>query len=117
MLYTYRHSLSLHASLPIPPMSFIDRPQTLGEEIANSISHGLGALGALLAAPLLIVGATRQGDLALVAGTAIFAATMCLLYLASPLYPARSEEHTSELQSLMRTSYAVFCLKQKQPEH
>src|SRR3546814_10463778 len=27
---------------------------------------------------------------------------------------ARSEEHTSELQSLMRISYAVFCLKQKQ---
>src|SRR3546814_1682441 len=30
----------------------------------------------------------------------------------SPL-PARSEEHTSELQSLMRISYAVFCLKKK----
>src|SRR3546814_8005877 len=29
------------------------------------------------------------------------------------LLPARSEEHTSELQSLMRISYAVFCLKQK----
>src|SRR3546814_2177964 len=27
--------------------------------------------------------------------------------------PPRSEEHTSELQSLMRISYAVFCLKQK----
>src|SRR3546814_8972576 len=27
--------------------------------------------------------------------------------------PKRSEEHTSELQSLMRTSYAVFCLKKK----
>src|SRR3546814_9917641 len=27
--------------------------------------------------------------------------------------PSRSEEHTSELQSLMRISYAVFCLKQK----
>src|SRR3546814_1776315 len=27
----------------------------------------------------------------------------------------RSEEHTSELQSLMRTSYAVFCLTKKQP--
>src|SRR3546814_4533430 len=27
--------------------------------------------------------------------------------------PCRSEEHTSELQSLMRTSYAVFCLKKK----
>src|SRR3546814_2508746 len=29
----------------------------------------------------------------------------------------RSEEHTSELQSLMRTSYAVFCLKQKIKSH
>src|SRR3546814_8509074 len=28
-------------------------------------------------------------------------------------YKARSEEHTSELQSLMRISYAVFCLKKK----
>src|SRR3546814_6723097 len=28
----------------------------------------------------------------------------------------RSEEHTSELQSLMRTSYAVFCLKKKKQE-
>src|SRR3546814_1588349 len=29
----------------------------------------------------------------------------------------RSEEHTSELQSLMRISYAVFCLKKKKPRH
>src|SRR3546814_10454066 len=29
----------------------------------------------------------------------------------------RSEEHTSELQSLMRISYAVFCLKKKKREH
>src|SRR3546814_10611955 len=33
------------------------------------------------------------------------------LYLTS--MPVRSEEHTSELQSLMRLSYAVFCLKKK----
>src|SRR3546814_7295440 len=33
--------------------------------------------------------------------------------LAIVLIAARSEEHTSELQSLMRNSYAVFCLKQK----
>src|SRR3546814_10532948 len=33
-------------------------------------------------------------------------------------YEKRSEEHTSELQSLMRISYAVFCLKKKNPtEH
>src|SRR3546814_2404969 len=30
--------------------------------------------------------------------------------------PARSEEHTSELQSLMRISYAVFCLKKKKKD-
>src|SRR3546814_1902418 len=38
---------------------------------------------------------------------------------ASPLAPEikpRSEEHTSELQSLMRISYAVFCLKKKKPK-
>src|SRR3546814_3171541 len=29
----------------------------------------------------------------------------------------RSEEHTSELQSLMRISYAVFCLKKKKPDY
>src|SRR3546814_6818371 len=32
---------------------------------------------------------------------------------AAPVGAARSEEHTSELQSLMRISYAVFCLKNK----
>src|SRR3546814_5756368 len=31
----------------------------------------------------------------------------------APVYDLRSEEHTSELQSLMRSSYAVFCLKKK----
>src|SRR3546814_2878396 len=46
-------------------------------------------------------------------------AGMTLLYSASVLSPSsgipieRSEEHTSELQSLMRISYAVFCLKKK----
>src|SRR3546814_1625228 len=34
----------------------------------------------------------------------------------SVVHPSRSEEHTSELQSLMRISYAVFCLKKKKRE-
>src|SRR3546814_4160638 len=33
------------------------------------------------------------------------------------VYPGRSEEHTSELQSLMRISYAVFCLKKKNTQN
>src|SRR3546814_6135569 len=36
-----------------------------------------------------------------------------LLGMTDGLAPGRSEEHTSELQSLMRISYAVFCLKKK----
>src|SRR3546814_10104466 len=39
-------------------------------------------------------------------------ALSCVAMNASP----RSEEHTSELQSLMRSSYAVFCLKKKKQE-
>src|SRR3546814_9132387 len=36
-----------------------------------------------------------------------------LMHLVDPKAGVRSEEHTSELQSLMRISYAVFCLKKK----
>src|SRR3546814_9453640 len=51
----------------------------------------------------------------------IFACAGCALPLYSSRtkfesgtgWPSRSEEHTSELQSLMRISYAVFCLKKK----
>src|SRR3546814_3187995 len=35
------------------------------------------------------------------------------LVIIDEIFEARSEEHTSELQSLMRISYAVFCLKKK----
>src|SRR3546814_7517103 len=38
-------------------------------------------------------------------------------FRASDNLMSRSEEHTSELQSLMRISYAVFCLKKKKPKH
>src|SRR3546814_2087648 len=38
---------------------------------------------------------------------------VCSRSLEGVLDPVRSEEHTSELQSLMRISYAVFCLKKK----
>src|SRR3546814_1345409 len=41
------------------------------------------------------------------------AATMDARQLVAQRLAARSEEHTSELQSLMRISYAVFCLKKK----
>ena len=42
----------------------VDRPQTVGEEIANSISHGMALLLAIAAAPVLIVSAVRHSDAA-----------------------------------------------------
>jgi len=93
----------------MPATFSADRPQTRGEEIANSVSHGVGTLDALLAAPLLIVGATRRGDAALIAGAAIFAATMCLLYLASTLYHALPRGRAKQLFNVLDHS-AIYLL-------
>jgi hemolysin III len=65
------------------------RPQTSGEELANSLSHGIGLLAAAAALPVLVRGALPHGPAATV-GAAIFGATMALLYLTSTLYHALS---------------------------
>src|SRR3546814_4332364 len=43
--------------------------------------------------------------------------TVAAVYSQPPRPAGRSEEHTSELQSLMRISYAVFCLKKKKKQY
>lgn len=63
------------------------RRQNLGEEIANSLSHGAGFLAALAMLPILVIGALNDGAAAVV-GAAIFGATVALLYLTSTLYHA-----------------------------
>ena len=62
--------------------------QSRREEIANSISHGLGFAAAVVATPFLYYAAARQGNFAFLIGIVIFVATMCLLYLCSALYHA-----------------------------
>src|SRR3546814_10846284 len=70
----------------------------------------------------VVHGGTRLREATLV--TAEVEAAIAALVPLAPLHQdramsalaARSEEHTSELQSLMRISYAVFCLKKKQTE-
>jgi hemolysin III len=64
-----------------------DRLQTRGEEVANSISHGVGFVAAAAAAPLLVLKALPKGAWGIV-GVAIFSLTMLLLYLSSTLYHA-----------------------------
>ncbi len=61
--------------------------QSVGEEIANSVSHGVGFLAVLAVTPFLVLGAIPHGAASIV-GVSIFAATMAVLYLASTLYHA-----------------------------
>ncbi|MDC8784904.1 PAQR family membrane homeostasis protein TrhA [Roseateles koreensis] len=67
------------------------RNQSLGEEIANAISHGLGFLLAVASLPILAVAASRQGSTLNVVAACVFSLTMMLLYLVSTLYHAVPE--------------------------
>jgi hemolysin III len=64
------------------------RQQSSGEELANSLTHGIGALLALVVGPVLIVVAARTGDIWRVVATTIYATTLALLYSSSSLYHA-----------------------------
>ncbi len=79
--------------VPDPP-AVHHRPQSAGEQIANSVSHGIAFLAALIALPILILQASRHGPPAIV-GAAIFATTLALLYLSSTLYHALAHTRAS----------------------
>ena len=74
-----------------------ERPQSLGEEIANSVSHGAAFVAAAVAAPFPIVAAARGGSATEVVGASVFAATMVLLYAASMLYHAIPQPRAKRL--------------------
>ena len=63
------------------------RVQSLGEEIANSVSHGIGFLAVLTVTPFLVTAAIPHG-IARIAGVGVFALSMAVLYIASTLYHA-----------------------------
>lgn len=72
-------------------------PYSSGEEIANSISHGLGLLLALVAFPVLVLAAIEMGNVRFLVGVSVFGGTMVLLYLASTLYHSISHETAKQL--------------------
>ena len=74
-----------------------ERPQSLGEEIANSVSHGVGFVAALASAPVLIATTAKTGSPVNVAGATVFAVTTVLLYCASMLYHAISRERAKAI--------------------
>src|SRR3546814_7687179 len=91
-IYTYWHTLSLHDALPI------------------SVTLGFSAYG-VAQAGMSAVTAAGLGDPTSPEERVV--ALQAELAEVKTAAKARSEEHTSELQSLMRISYAVFCLKKK----
>jgi len=62
------------------------RVQSLGEEIANSITHGIGVAFSITALVLLVVLASLYGDAWRIVSFSIYGATLIILYLASTLY-------------------------------
>jgi len=63
-----------------------DRPYTLGEEIANSVSHGIGTALSVAGLAILVVLASLYGDVWQIVSFSIYGSTLVLLYLASTLY-------------------------------
>jgi hemolysin III len=61
---------------------------TTGEEIANTVTHGVGALLAIAGVAVLVTLAAQRGTARHVVACSIFGATLVLLYLASTLYHA-----------------------------
>ena len=64
------------------------RRQSIGEEVLNAISHGIGAVMAVIGTVLLVLRAKEEGDLLNIISVAIFGGSMILLYLISCLYHA-----------------------------
>ena len=90
-------------------VAVLDRSQSLGEEIANSVSHGVGLAAALIAAPFLLVAVARHGSGAVIVGAGIFVGTMVLLYLTSTLYHALAENRAKHVFQVLDHS-AIFLL-------
>src|SRR3546814_5128126 len=104
-IYTYVHTLSLHDALPI--FFFI------GHRVASSISRWrMNVLMRAIWRRTFCISAVLSSCPVALRKRRLSAP--CFVSRNSSMRsPRRSEEHTSELQSLMRISYAVFCLKKK----
>src|SRR5258708_26667864 len=87
-----------------------ERWPTLGEEIANSISHGIGLVLAVVATPILIIAALRYGSAWNMIGVSVFAASMVTLYLASTLYHALTHDGAKRIFRMLDHSAILFLI-------
>ncbi|OLD43044.1 MAG: hemolysin D [Gemmatimonadetes bacterium 13_1_40CM_2_70_7] len=86
-----------------------DHGQSPGEELANSISHGVGLVATFVAGPVLIASAIRHGGLGTIVGASIFVSTAVLLYLFSALYHALRHAKAKRVFQVLDHS-AIFLL-------
>src|SRR3546814_2689966 len=99
--YTYRHQRAPYAALRrCPPL----RPEFSVPRSSEDFPYSFDS-------------PHKRGNIACVIVHAKACASRCFNAKMPHERLRRSEEHTSELQSLMRISYAVFCLKTKQSTH
>src|SRR3546814_4427274 len=113
------------SDLDIPPAELKSDPARLADEAAATSMFGAGSLirvtnigdESVDAVSALLESAAAGNPVLAYAGALRKDSKLLKLVEGSPLAlhfaSYRSEEHTSELQSLMRISYAVFCLKKK----
>jgi hemolysin III len=85
------------------------REQTRSEELANSISHGLGLVGAVLGATYLVIQAARNGKLPFIISASVFGTAMVALYFLSTLYHALPNGKTKQLfRAIEQAAIFVF---------
>jgi len=86
-----------------------ERPQSRGEEIANSVSHGVGLLLALAAFPVLAISTPRRGDMTEFIGATVFGLTVVLLYSTSMLFHAFPQSRAKRVFQVLDHS-AIYLL-------
>src|SRR3546814_5813072 len=115
-IYTYLHTLSLHDALPISLRPSSRAGFTFGSSRFDLGSSRFG-FGAGLRSTFALSSRLLRGARSSVNGAALSPlgslSPRTSITVPVSFWILRSEEHTSELQSLMRISYAVFCLKKK----
>lgn len=107
-------------------MKPVPQAYTLGEEIASSVTHGIGALLGISALTLLAYRAALVGTAWHIVSAILFGVTICLAYTSSTLYhaltPPRAKrlfkifDHIS-IYLLIAGSYSPFTLVTLRPEH
>lgn len=91
------------------PLALPAWTQSRGEELANSISHGIGLAGAMIGTPILLLAAFNHGSTSFLIGTIIFTVTMLVLYLGSMLYHAWPQTPAKSILQVLDHS-AIFLL-------